>query len=183
MARRPFGAALGWPLAVLGWPIWLVLLVQAMPSLWHLDRRATVAVLPPGTSRLPSARLLGVVLVVTAPFGIATGQWPPTLCLDFTVLGAFLLVYAGIYPGRLRTGPRANHPSPPVIIGLVASVQRGSGILQATRRHVEQNYPGEPVELVARDAVLAETYRDLGNLNEVTAGYGRMAGLVRSPGG
>lgn len=182
MARRPYGPLAAWPLAVLGWPVWWVLLDQSMPHVWHLNRQAVATIAPPGAPRVAGLRRLGAVLTVAVPLGIATGTWRAGLWIDLAIVTAFLLTYLGWYPGRLRAGPRAQHPSPPVSIGTVASSHPCSGILRATQGHVNRNYPGQSVETVARDSELVRLYARVGNLRQITPGCGRMAGVAGPPG-
>lgn len=178
MARRPYGAVAGWLLAVLGWPVWWVLLDQSMPHVWHLNRQAVATIAPPGAPRVAGVRRLGAVLTVAVPIGIATGTWPATIWMDLAIVTAFLLTYLGWYPGRLRAGPRVHHSNPPVIIGTVASSHPGSGILRATQGHVDRNYPSHSVETVARDSELVRLYARVGNLRQIIPGRGRMNGSV-----
>ncbi len=181
MARRPYGPVAAWPLAVLGWPVWWVLLDQSMPHVWHLNRQAVATIAPPGAPRVAGLRRLGAVLTVAVPLGIATGTWRAGPWIDLAIVTAFLLTYLGWYPGRLRAGPRVQRPSPPVIIGTVAASHPGSGILRATERHVEESSPGQLIELVARDATLVAVYARAWDLRMVTKDLGRMVGRVGAP--
>ena len=64
MARQPFGTVFGWPLAIFGWPMWLAMLNLLSGNLWHLERRAMIAIRARETSRFPALHLLGGPLVI-----------------------------------------------------------------------------------------------------------------------
>ncbi|HZL04254.1 MAG TPA: hypothetical protein VFE45_02325, partial [Coriobacteriia bacterium] len=66
----------------------------------------------------------------------------------------------------------------PIEVGLAASAARGSGLLHATAEHIVTRYPGETVEVAARDAQLVDLYARTWGLREVTPGRGRMIGTV-----
>lgn len=180
MARRPFGAVVGWPLAVLGWPVWLVLLILLSRHLWRLDRRAVIAIHAPEDSRVPAWHLLGAPLVIGTAMGVSLVLWPPAFWLGVGSVAAFLVVDAGLYPGRLIAGPRVTHARPPVRISLAASAHRGSGLLHLTRVHLIAAYPGLPMELDARDRDLVANYSRMLSVSQVTPGRGRMTGAVPS---
>jgi len=144
MARRPFGAVFGWPLAVLGWPVWLALLILLSRHLWRLERRAVIAIHAPADSRFPAWHLLGAPLVIGTAMGVSLVLWPPSFWLGVGSVATFLVVYAGLYPGRLVAGPRVTQARPPLRISLAASVHRGSGLLHCARVHVTAGYPSLP---------------------------------------
>ena len=180
MARRPFGAVVGWPLAVLGWPVWLVLLILLSRHLWRLDRRAVIAIHAPEDSRVPAWHLLGAPLVIGTAMGVSLVLWPPAFWLGVGSVAAFLVVDAGLYPGRLIAGPKVAHVRPPLGISIAASEHRGSGLLHHTRVHLAAQYPGLPMELVARDRDLVALYSRMLAISQVTPGRARMVGTVPS---
>lgn len=180
MARRPFGTVIGWPLAIVSWPIWLALLIVLSGQLWRLERHAVIAIHAPGASRLPALHLLCAPLGVGAAMGVSYVLWPPAFWLGVGSVAAFTVVNAGLYRGRLAAGPRVTHARPPLRISLAASVHRGSGLLHHTWAHVTAGYPGLPMELDARDRDLVALYSRLLPLRQVTLGRGRMVGTVSS---
>ena len=180
MARRPFGAVVGWPLAVLGWPVWFVLLILLSGDLWRLERRAVIAIRAPEASRFPAWHLLGAPLVIGTAMGVSLVLWPPAFWLGVGSVAAFLVVYSRLYPGRLIAGPRVTRARPPLRISLVASVHRGSGLLHRARLHVTAEYPSLPMELVARDRDLVALYSRMLPVSQVTRGRGRMIGTMPS---
>ncbi|NMM24001.1 MAG: hypothetical protein HHJ11_10960 [Phycicoccus sp.] len=178
MARRPFGAVIGWPLAVIGWPIWLVLLISLSGHLWRLERHSVIAIHAPDASRFPAWHLLGAPLVIGTAMGVSLVLWPPAFWLGVGSVATFLLVCAGLYPGRLVAGPKVTQARPPLRISLAASVHRGSGLLHCSRVHVTARYPSLPIELDARDRDLVALYSRMLPVSQVTLGRGRMIGTV-----
>lgn len=179
MATRPFGRWLRWPLAAISWPCWLIVLWLSTPHVWRIRHRAVVSIYPPGMHRRPGWRRIAAFLAAVPPLGVILGALLPVervlLGLGVVVFG-FLLVYVGLYPGRLTAGPKAAHVSPPVVIDMAASVRDGSGVLTATERFVDGAWPGAELEVVARDATLATLYAERWALTQVTKGHGRMVG-------
>lgn len=182
MARRPFGTVIGWLLAVIGWPIWLAVLILLSGDLWHLERHAMIAVHAPEASQFPALHLLGAPLVIGIAMGISLVLWPPAFWLGVGSVAAFLLVNAGLYPGRLVAGPRVTQVRPPIVISMAAAEHRGSGLLHHVRVHLTDRYPGLPMEFVARDRDLVAVYSRILAIGQVTPGQGRMIGTV-PPGG
>lgn len=180
MARRPFGAVIGWPLAVLGWPVWLMLLILLSRHLWRLERHAVIAIHAPDASRFPAWHQLGAPLVIGTAMGVSLVLWPPAFWLGVGSVATFLVVHAGLYPGRLVAGSRVTHARPPLRISLAASLHRGSGLLHRARVHVTVRYPGLPMELDARDRDLVALYSRMLPIRQVTPGRGRMVGTVPS---
>ena len=180
MARRPFGAVVGWPLAVLGWPVWLALLILLSRHLWRLERRAVIAIHAPEDLRFPAWQLLGAPLVIGTAMGVSLVLWPPAFWLGVGSVATFLVVYAGLYPGRLVAGPRVTQARPPLRISLAASAHRGAGLLHCARVHVTARYPSMPMELDARDRDLVALYSRMLPVSQVTLGRGRMIGTIPS---
>lgn len=99
-ARRPYGAIVAWPLAVVGWPVWWVLLDQSMPYVWHLDRRAVATITPPGAPQAAWLRRPDAILTIAVPLGVAIGTWPATAWVALAVVAAFLTTCAGFRAAR-----------------------------------------------------------------------------------
>lgn len=180
MARRPFGTVIGWPLAILGWPIWLALLILLSGHLWRIEQHAVIAIRAPEAPRFPALHLLGGPLLIGTAMGISLVLWPPAFWLGVGSVAAFLMVNAGPYPGRLVAGPKVAHVRPPLGISIAASEHRGSGLLHHTRVHLAAQYPGLPMELVARDRDLVALYSRMLAISQVTPGRGRMVATVPS---
>ena len=128
MARQPFGTVFGWPLAIFGWPMWLAMLNLLSGNLWHLERRAMIAIRARETSRFPALHLLDGPLVIGAVMGVSLVLWPTVFWLGVGSVTAFLLVNVGSYPGRLVAGPRVSHENPPLFISATAAEHQGSGL-------------------------------------------------------
>lgn len=178
MARQPFGTVIGWPLAILGWPIWLAVVTMLSGDLWHIERHAMIAIRPPETSRIPALRQLRGLLVMALVMGVSLVVWPPVFWLGVASVAAFLLVDAGMYPGRLVAGPRLTHGGQSLLISAAAAEHRGSGLLRHVRVHLTDRYPGLPMELVARDSDLVAVYSRMLAMSQVAPGQGRMIGTV-----
>lgn len=104
-ARRPFGSRAGFGLAVLGWPLWWVLVAVYRPHLWHLERRGLVVIDPPGASKRPK-ELFAVPLALGALWGPTVAMvGAPAVATMLASVTAFIVALAGPYPGRLRAGP------------------------------------------------------------------------------
>jgi len=178
MARQPFGTVIGWPLAILGWPMWLAVLTMLSGDLWHLERRAMIAIRAPETSRIPALHQLRGLFVMALVMGVSRVVWPPVFWLGVASVAAFLFVDAGMYPGRLVAGPRLTHGDPKLFISAAAAEHRGSGLLHHVRVHLADRYPGLPMELVARDRDLVAVYSRMLAMSQVAPGQGRMIGTV-----
>lgn len=177
-ARRPFGNRAGFVLAVLGWPLWWVLVAVYRPHLWHLERRALVAIYPPGASKRPK-ELFVVPLAYGAAWGIAVATiGAPALVPQIAIVAAFVIAVVGPYPGRLRAGRPRPGQGQPLHIALAAAASARTGLLRATSNHLVARYRGEVIDLSARDRDLAAIYSRIWGLRAVDPERGRMRGVV-----
>ncbi len=179
MGRRPFGVMLAWLLALVGWPFWSAMLTMQYRHLWHVRHRSVIAVRPPGVRHWPG---IGAVLLGPGLLGALIGiSWTSARPLFWTLMTgvvAGLVVSGGPYSGRLRAGPQHQHPSPPVVVSMAASIRRGSGLLDKASTLISARFPGAPLDLTARDVELLELYALRFGVYQVRPGKGRMIGHV-----
>lgn len=179
-ARRPFGNTGGLVLAVLGWPLWWVLVAVHRTHLWHLNRRALVAIYPPGASRRPK-ELLVVPLAFGALWGLLVAIFgAPALAAVLGIVAVFVVTLCGLYPGRLRAGRALVDEGDLIYIALAAAACPGTGLLRATFNHLVARHGGVGIGLAARDRDVAARYGRHWGLRTVAEDRGRMVGVVPS---